>query len=545
MRTRVAEDPDSENFGPDPVPRWWQGWRGRTALFAALAVVAAGLVRWLPPTPADTSCAKDNPDLHWTGAGDSRECVGVLTEHPYSFDPALDAIVGKITKENRRVRAAWENPGIKIPYVRIAVVLPLTGDDTTALPVKQIVKSLEGAYTAQCRANQCAALHGRLGTGLYWKVPHFQLVLANMGKLETHGKTVVGQLAAMADEDEDEHPLVAATGLGISIPETKQAAVELARHHIPAVAAVVSADDINAAQLFKISPSNRDYTKAITDYLATRPDLTTGCLVYDSKQEDNFTQTLKHDFEQAFKARFKSQGKSQGKGQENSQDLCTAAFTGKTIKRNRALTGLFPPAIDNICKVNANTVFYAGRSRDLPDFLDALTKRDQKCSRHPITVITGSTGLWGAGQGVGMKAKLTDSHTSLVEASASDPDDWATVSPRTPDGFDDFRRSFLALGFARSELDTGYAILHHDAVAAVEIATQIVATDRDLATPNAADVADALVNLHTARHAELASGTVEFDGFNNGWPHKKPVPIIIVPQPKSPKPATEKPYVTP
>ncbi|MGV9249580.1 ABC transporter substrate-binding protein [Streptomyces sp. NPDC003710] len=535
MPRRTPENPDSDFFPIDPTPSLWRGWRGSVAIITALTLVA-GVFAWLTHhTPTDTRCAKDNPDLHWTGRGEARECIGVLTEHPYAFDPALAEIIGLITKENYRVRQDWEDPDLKTPYVKIAVVLPMTGSDTTALPISEIIKSLKGAYTAQCRANQCAGLPGKLSTGLYAKVPHFQLVLANMGARETYWKTIAGQLAEMTSDKS--HPLIAATGLGISIPETKQAAIELSKRDIPTVTAVVSADDINAPQLFKVSPSNQDYVKAITKYLETRPDLTQGCLIYDSKQEDNFTRTLKNDFDRTFKGEFRG------------NKLCTAAFAGKTVQRNRAVTGLFPPAIDNICKTKANAVLYAGRSRDLPDFLDALTKRDPQCARRPITVLTGSTGLWGAGQynapvlrGKGrgdssMSQKLADSKTSLVNASATDPHAWIQdpKSSDTPNGFEDFYKSFLGLGFSKQDLETGYGILHYDAVATAEIAAQSFTVNEHVATPNAADVADALVNLHTAHSATLAGGDLEFDGFNNGKPHKKPVPIILVPDPRKPR----------
>jgi len=508
-------DPGRTPSSFEPTDRPRRRRRGRVPALITAFVLLITCVVWAAwPNSKVPGCAKDNPGLHWVGSGADRECIGVMNENPYVFAGGLAGIIEKIAAENRRVREAWESPpagATRVPYVKVAVLTPLTGSDTTALPLDQIRMSLEGAYTAQCRANSCPALPPAQRVGIHGTSPNVQLVLANEGRNQAHWKPVVDQLASMTG---GEHPLVAATGLGISIPATGAAATALSARHIAAIGAVISATDLTADQFFKVSPSNMDSVKALAAYAKSRPGPRDGYLIYASGH-DSFTETLRAAFEKQFNGRI----------------LGRTSFVGKTMPGANGVAQFFYPAVQNICQTHAKTVFYAGRSRDLPGLVRALAGRDSCGHREPITVLTCSTGLWGAGQNQGVRDLLISKHINLVDASATDSLSWIKDT-RAPSGFQDFHTAFRTLKFADEDLESGYAILHHDAVAVAVHATRSVAGwEGKGPTPGSQDVANQIPNLNGAFTVPAASGDISFDAMDitGGWPRHKPVPIIILP----------------
>ncbi|MEU4211715.1 hypothetical protein AB0F13_17210 [Streptomyces sp. NPDC026206] len=509
--------------GPDELRPWWKGWLGVGALVLTAALVAAGAL-WLVQRADDAKhCVQGEAGLVWTGSGAERECVGVMSEKPFTFDPRLKDITDRIAQENQRVRDQWEKPGAgkrPVPYVKVAVMMPMTTSDTGALPIEEIKSSLQGAYIGQCRANVCPALPDD-SPGVHGTTPQIQLLLASEGRHQDHWRPVVEQLDEMTGGS---HPLVAVTGLGISIPETQAAAAELSKRNIPAIGAVLTATDLDAKHLFKVSPSNLDYARALRQHLDKLPaDQRRAYLVFDSRN-DNFVQTMRKAYDEVF---------------PDYVDKRWASFVGTTGHADQGQPGLFFNAVNNICQTRTELVLYAGRGRDLPGFIKALSTRAQCGHNRPVTIATGSTGSVQQAQKVAELLKRSD--ITILEASAADAENWIK-GVHAPTGFKPFYQSFKDLKFPDTVLSDGYAVMHHDAVLVAVWATRMVTSQTGRENPGVEDVYNQITNLHDAGRVPVASGDLSFDHASSGWPHNKPVPMIQLP-PAGGSPAP--PYRTP
>ncbi|MBF6047683.1 hypothetical protein GO001_20970 [Streptomyces sp. NRRL B-1677] len=499
--------------GPlDELPPWWKGRQGIAVLVLVLALLAGGGF-WLlgGNDDGEDRCADDVPGLVLAGSGGDRECTGVMNETAYAFDPRLKDVTEKIAAENRRVRDQWERPAAgrtPVPYVKVALLTPMTASDSSVLPIEEIMSSLEGAYTAQCRANACPGLSAVNATGIHGRTPQIQLVLASEGRNQAHWRPVVEQLAGMTAGD---HPLVAVAGMGVSVPETQQAADELAKRKIPAIGAVLTATNVNSERLFKVSPSNTDYAKALRRRLDRLPaEQRRGYLVFDSR-DDNYVRTMRQAYDEVF---------------PDYIDKRRVSFVGTTGPRTEGMPSLFFNAFNNICLTKSELVFYAGRGRDLSDLVRSLSSRSQCGHDKPITILAGSQGA--VQQANDVMGLLKDSRITILEASATDTEQWIRGNG-APGGFKPFLQSFRDLKFPDKELADGYAVMHHDAVLTAVWALRMVTGQTGRETPGVQDVFNQLTNLHDAAVVPAASGDLSFDDASDGWPHNKPVPIIQVP----------------
>ncbi|MEK8143365.1 hypothetical protein NKH18_18200 [Streptomyces sp. M10(2022)] len=217
------------------------------AVVVSLALLAGlfGLYLVLRPDECDAGLQK---------AGG--ECVGV-TEYAFDVDPEIAGLIQAVADENARVKKGWEDSGDKsrVPYVRIALMMPFTTDATSAMTMDQIRRSLAGAHAAQLRANASSG-------------PYYQLLLANDGKDLNQWSPVVDKLAGMVDK---ESPLVGVIGMPSSTTETLKAIKTLTDKKIPSVGPVITSSDMNAKYFFKTSPSNELFGTALQDYLAEKP----------------------------------------------------------------------------------------------------------------------------------------------------------------------------------------------------------------------------------------------------------------------------------
>jgi hypothetical protein len=64
------------------------------------------------------------------------ECIGWTIEQDYGFSPAISDITSKIIKQNQQVAQRGTR------YARIAVLMPMTGNDTTVMPESTIINAL-------------------------------------------------------------------------------------------------------------------------------------------------------------------------------------------------------------------------------------------------------------------------------------------------------------------------------------------------------------------------------------------------------------------
>jgi hypothetical protein len=455
----------------------------------------------------------------WAGKT-ATECVGWVVERDYPFgstDPTVNAMVSKITAENRRVRdqATGANPK---PYVRIGVFMPMTSRTGGAMAAGEILHSLQGSYAAQMQAN--ADSSSELGD----PTPLIQLVLANEATDESAWSTVVEQLGKLRD---GAHPLVAVTGMGISVPETQLAGKRLSDLRIPSIGAVITADDMVAPWMFKVSPSNHHYAEALKAYLDRQRKVTTGYLIWDRNTDDNFVRLLKKAFTDTFDSTYNLAAHNGG-------------FNGSKPP-TAGTPALFAGIVRDICALNPDVVFYSGRDRDLPALVHALKGRGH-CQNpvRPLVIAAGATGLTIA------RNDLDAAQVGVLDAACTDLTAWIAGAPATPPRYAAFHQFFVSpspggLGFTDDDLASGYALMHRDAVAAAIWAARRDAAakadhnaDRGSAPPiselpTAEDVRNALFS-NEGDPIPAASGNIFFreQPVNDLWPVRKPVPVIRI-----------------
>lgn len=449
------------------------------------------------------------------------ECIGWTAERDFAFSPEIRLLVQQITAENRATRQRFDAPTggrNKVPYVRVAAFMPMTADETSAMTHENIIHSLQGILAAQLRANDLSRADFRAPQSV-----GFQVLLVNEGRAQTHWRHVAAQLAELAKNPD--HPVVAAIGLGVSVPETKDAAAELARDHIPSVGAVITSTDMVGRDFYKVSPSNLDYANSLAVQIATHPEFAEGYLVFDSN-DDNYPRTLREAFERRFGDRYKL-------------NVQRTSFAGSK-KPNRATPLLFGRAVDNICQTKADLVFFAGRDRDMGALVKQLATRGQCGHAKPITIATGATGLRDLHSDTELAKILEQHRISILDATAAAPIDWAEGRD-APRGYPRFEQFFTdRITRDKSQLTDGYAIMHHDAMATVVWATRL-ASEELANRPNGKDVALSLANLNGTKPVPGASGDLRFDDNSDGWPHGKSVPVVGAPNRPNPTPT----YVTP
>ncbi len=498
--------------------------RRRLLILAAVVLLLVGGGTWwiVDHVAAKAAECPGAPGRTGDGYGLTRQesdgqCLGWLTDLPYAFgsdDPAMGAVVARIVGENQRVAHSGQ------PYVRVAVMMPMTAKPGSKLSAGPIVHALEGAYTAQAYTNGDITAYGD-------PKPQVQLVLANVGADQLAWPDVVTQLGDLTTGD---HPLVAVTGMGVSVPQTRDAAKQLnARWHLPTIGGVLTSDDMttreagNTAEkpgLFKVSPSNHAYVEALAHRLGTT--VTSGFLVRDRNQ-DNYVQTLGDAFVDVF-----------GKFSLNDHQ---SWFNGSTPPSTGS-TGLFQGAVDSISIEDPSVVFYAGRDADLPRLVRSLKFRRGKTAGRQLVLATGITGLVvtpgnrpGADAAPLTTQDLLDAKVTIVAASSTDPDGWAE-GIAAPAQYGAFVTAFTtgSAGFPKADLTDGYAIMHHDAVAAAVTAIHSVYSQKQ-ALPGPADIRDQLTGYRDTpiRGAAGDFYWTEQQPANDLWPVGRPVPVLTFP----------------
>jgi ABC-type branched-subunit amino acid transport system substrate-binding protein len=440
--------------------------------------------------------------IRWCGfgSGDSTsaagECVG-LSDGSYTFgNSGLDDVAGKIKTENDRVADGGGN------YVRVALLSPLSSG-TGPMSSGEILHAVQGAYVAQWTQNHSG--------GSYDLLPQIQLVLANEGSHETHWLTAVRQIEEASTGD---HPIVGVVGLGVSLPQTRSAAAHLADHSIPMVGGALSADGLDTGSipgLLNVSPSNKDYVKALQRYFATRPELTKAMLVADTNL-DLYTNTLRDDFAGEFAAML--------------VDSPPQGFTGSTLGEpgKPARPALFSYLIQNLCQQGPDLVLFAGRRRDLDPFMDLLSRRS--CGEKKFIVVTGATGL--------SSSSLSDaarvSGISMIYSTSDNAAQWSKNEGLPPTGYRAFQETLQAQFRDQAEdaIVDGYAVMHHDAVLTMvhAIRTSVQPTERNTVVPEPKEVFSQITNLNGALAVPGASGTLSYSSVNLGRAEGKVVPVL-------------------
>jgi ABC-type branched-subunit amino acid transport system substrate-binding protein len=421
------------------------------------------------------------------GFAEMQECVGWTLDQSFAFldeDPKLKQLMTAIVKENKSIEARGGQ------YVRVAVMLPISQQEAAFLNPAQVRQALAGAYLAQMQANHSGAISDQnLG---------IQLVIANEGsKQQLWAETIT-----MLDElQRGAHPVVAVIGLGISHANTVSGARALATRGVPAIGAVLSARTMRTDGLFILSPSNDHYGDAINKELQRQGLDNKKALTICDHSNDEYTKGLA----EAFAAHIKS-----------ATGRCYP-FDGSIGSTNaKRLFGHISAAV---CDTQAEVLFYAGRSRDLPALVEMLKSREcgNSKSRH-LSLFTGSTGIDVTPE------LMRSADIDFYCASSTLPADWDSEN----NGYVQLREAFekwlrAPLGFSRERQQEGYLILHRDAVAvAVQAARDVFASNGE--APTAQEVKTRIQQ----REAFLTvSGPVSFKGVEGGWVHDKRTPIVI------------------
>ncbi|QEV16816.1 ABC transporter substrate-binding protein [Streptomyces alboniger] len=485
------------------------------ALVAGVAVVVVTLGARGP--------GKCGDDLRELGG----DCVGV-TESAFHADPRLKSLIAAVAEENAEVRRDAESPadnGAKIPYVRIALMMPYTSDESSAMTTDMIRRALAGALAAQQEANS--------GSG-----PHYQLLLAPDGRNLDHWEPVVERLSELAKDKSA--PLVGVTGIPSSTPETRRTIAALSEHGIPTVGPVITAADMNAGHFFKTSPNNDQFARALKQYLEKRPERGKGFLVWDNRSEDVYSRNLRRVFEKHFDDAYDFKG-------HNSN------FTGSS-GADKGIPQRFTDAVQKICTARSDTVFFAGRDQDLPAFVKRLAQEGD-CGRGSVlrllkvgiglepTLTTDETTRW-----------LKEARATIVDASSVDPAWWDGKNdpPRALGRFlDRFGKLDRQHELGTAPLNDGYAVMYHDAFTLLADAVDRTYSEINEGAgkpkgkgapliPTKNDVYNTLIMPSISANGcsnclRGAAGSYGFEGpgANDQWAVCKPVPIVEYPAARS------------
>jgi hypothetical protein len=430
-----------------------------------------------------------------------------VTDGSHEFSQNLAAVEKKIKAENDWVMSQGA------PYVSIAVMATMDPHpNLEPLDENRTRHGIEGAYLAQYEANHPGGADAKPGA------PLVRLLLADMGSQETSWLDAAQDLEARVDTDQH---LVAVTGLGISVENTRRVIAELAdRHHIALVGSVVTGDNIGSSQgMVRVSPTNTDEAQAAVKFLDSDPDANHPLpddpgvwLVQDQNSADDYASSLASGFTEALRSSTRH-----------------AHLIGSGTQYNSALpeapTVLGDVGIgDRICRANADIVYFAGRGVDFQGFLEGLAHRYCAAQGKHLTVLTGSdatqlinhTPLW-TRDGADMSVYFTAlAHPQMWQ------DRPETADQETTSWFGSGPHHF-GTEFADETLEDGWAIMFHDGVTTAVTATRKL-FGRNGSVPPAGGVAQQFNELSV--HG--ASGYLCFNAQHN--PINKAIPIVALDQ---------------
>ncbi|MGK5558985.1 hypothetical protein ACSNOI_46030, partial [Actinomadura kijaniata] len=470
------------------------------AVVAVLAVVATvgwwGADRWR----RWQHCGTTLPTVH----SRDDQCLGVTDGRadPEVFGREYRQIMSLIAQEN--ARAMREPAG----YVTVAFAGPLRphsgprdpmgaavdpADPTTSRTLQQ----LEGAYVAQVNANRARTF------------PKIRLAVANLGADQTPWRTTVDHLAQMTGAPDR---LVAVVGMGLSQQESIDAARALATakpRPIPMVADIITADGFNATGaidgrgpiggLVRTAIDVGTQLKILDGHLAKqkkRPK--TAALVWSQVTPrgtpDLYARTLKDGFT------------NPRLGFKRLIDAGNMVFpfdprSGDTVLRTIS---------DTLCGRQPDVVLYAGRQAYLPTFLKMLHGRP--CHATPLTVIAGSETTGQRRDDPSLNDKSAP--ITLVYVPLADPTQLGSADNPDRGLFTQFATDFASHRFPAAHLQTGWAVLAHDATltAAGAIARSALAADGTTHRLPTTDAVRGQLFLHTGTNAVRgASGVFRID----------------------------------
>ncbi|ARQ69625.1 ABC transporter substrate-binding protein [Streptomyces marincola] len=479
----------SSSTGPDTDPPFLTGRAGRLLLILAVLGGVAAAVLLL--RPEDTTCAEGVEEV---GQGEARQCVGV-TDGGHVFHERLSGVSGLIERENARVVREAADGGT--PYATIVYLMSLSpgaGDSNTIETVKH---EIEGAYTAQHRANHESVAGGS---------PHIRLLLGHVGDTEEQRRHTLDHIVSRRDAER----VVAVVGLGTSLTSTEETVRTLTDADIPSFGAVLTSDSLaNEPGLVRVAPPNADQAAAAVQFLSEgRYRDARVLIIQDVNEDDQYTRTLAREFAERFPA--------------------ARVVDGEPFEYDSSRTDIatyFSIQSANLCLRDPDVIYYAGRSRDLPDLLAPLTNR--QCNDEPLTVLSGDDSSQATQQERfdEVRNALRTGNIELVYTGLAHPGMWEAA----PEFFDADAVAAFAPGGAHSErfpsssLTDGQAIMGHDVVRTAVRAVRTAGGGGNVAS---SDVFQMLTSLNGANAVPGASGWISLR--NDGSPEAKAIPVIRV-----------------
>jgi ABC-type branched-subunit amino acid transport system substrate-binding protein len=487
-------------FVPPRPPSRRGMWIVVGAVLAALAAVAA--VWYVQKAPA--RCA----DGVWE-RGPGNECVGV-SDGSYVFNPALGDVSEAIREENRKVEESGD------PWVAIAYTESMTrragGPDANDRGPEVVRQAVQGAYLAQRELNQSGSGHG--------STPRIKLLLANSGQGGDQWKPLTDQLIRMSRDDDE--GLVAVAGFGQSLGTTKSAVEALREAEVPMVGATVAADGLSGPKpvFFRVSSPNRDQTAIAAAYLKARQREDPGYrvdVIKDIRNDDSYNESLDQDFDRTRRA----------------LGVRLVTEEGHSFVSGSSSTGTALASIaDTVCRPERSTraVYFAGRGRELKQFLEALTAPGRRCE---LTVLTGSSavGFFFDPQQKGAVAgdvltRWERSGVTVLYTAYAHPDAAAKIYGKgAGNPYPAFRRAFHDAHFGGDrELRNGQAMMGHDAVLCLGKAARLASGSQGDASVDAAGVRNMLLQVGKRDSLPGLSGRISFD--ERGNPKNKPMALV-------------------
>jgi hypothetical protein len=389
--------------------------------------VTAGFVGWRFAT-----CLGGGFDLGISREGG--ECVGI-TDGGYDFAGGLGEGFGDETKDAlRRVeqKIADQNGQLAGPHVKVAMLAPFT----SPLSGPRLVHELEGVAAAQRHVNA----DGR--------DPKVELVLGQLGAAEKQWERVVGQVIALRDDDV---PLVAAIGLGLSQDELGKITGALSRADVAMVGDITTGSLGGIPGFHRVSYDNTEQFTALFGYLDTQNvDFGQSIVVRSADPADTYSRTAADQVE--------------GQLESRTSQFDPFDFGGGN------LDGQFATIARAICVRNAQrppVLFYTGRSLHLSTLLQRLDSTPYcegvkvvSASDAAVLAMTSSDATamdrWGVDK---VRTVLRHGKISLYYTPLADK---GSLAERP--GFKDLLEQFAAEGFSADDLGTGWAINSWDAL---------------------------------------------------------------------------------
>lgn len=474
----------------------WRRWPWNVVLAVLVLALVGGTVTWAL-WPEDTSCADG---VRRVGA--DRSCVGV-TDGSFHFSDNLAAVSDLIHTQNAEVD---QDTRSFVSIVYLMSLVPGPKDTNTPDSVRH---EIQGAY---------AALYEKNNTRGSGDVPRIRLLLANCGSTDEQRDAALEEIRSRIGPQH----IVAVAGLGTSTDATARmigkvtGSTESGGLQLGAVGSVLSADTLATIPgLVRTAPTNTDEAAAAAAFLKQRPN--TGLkvmVIQDARSDDQYTHTLGKAFLSVFP---KERLAGQVEQYDSSQEGVATAFATRMA---------------NLCAVNPDVIYFAGRGVDLPSFLAPLKNRP--CSDHKLIVLSGDDASQVA-QAAGfdeIKETLRSGTVRLLYTGLAHPEAW----DKRPDAYAwEVRQgasTFGALGYYRAKfpleaLDDGQAIMGYDAVStAVGGAREVGVSPESHGRVTGSQMIQIWQSLHGVKAVGGASGYISF--ANDGSPEDKAVPVIEI-----------------